>query len=519
MHHSRRGAIVFLIPLLLLTLVLGAVPAQAARLTGRAATTTPTIVYASVKGAGIFKSADLGSPWQSPATLPDDAAALAAGDASHWRVVYAGLAHGGVYISRDGGATWSQTGLRDRAIYALALDPHNPSIIVAATDRGIFASADGGTTWSTGSGLSGTIHSVTAGASGVFYAGGDGHAWTSGDGGKHWSALGRGLPSHAAVLGLAVSATTPITLYAATSQGLWQEGNNTWSQLRHGVSNKRFVAVASDSGHIWAIASGDNGLYVSTDGGATWTHRAISGLSGGATTLVPDAQTPGVIVVGDANGDVESSADGGTTWSASSGAVAGSVGNAILALALVQRQPLPVDGVANPNVAGTRWFGGSGTGHTLRGAFLTFWQNTPSSQSIIGQPLTEEFADQDHGGATAQVFERMELLQQGNSVVPAPLGADLAPSAYISATTPYTVDSHFADFWTTNGGAGFFGPPVSPAFKQSIGDGTGQLYLVQYFRNARLEYHPEVAGVGNVVQVGRLGVLALQRKGWLPVGQ
>jgi hypothetical protein len=39
-------------------------------------------------------------------------------------------------------------------------------------------------------------------------------------------------------------------------------------------------------------------------------------------------------------------------------------------------------------------------------------------------------------------------------------------------------------------------------------------YLVPYFRTARLEYHPEVASAGNLVEVGKLGEDALQALGW-----
>ena len=160
-----------------------------------------------------------------------------------------------------------------------------------------------------------------------------------------------------------------------------------------------------------------------------------------------------------------------------------------------------------------RWFPTNG-GHTLRGAFLTFWQSQPDAAGLIGYPLTEEFTDPTHGGVRAQYFERMELLQQGGMVVPAPLGAQLVPATYAMTTTSYTVDPHFQAFWSQNGGESFFGPPVSPAFKQANDDGTGRLYLVQYFRAARLEYHPEVASTGNPVEVGKVGDEALQALGW-----
>jgi hypothetical protein len=55
---------------------------------------------------------------------------------------------------------------------------------------------------------------------------------------------------------------------------------------------------------------------------------------------------------------------------------------------------------------------------------------------------------------------------------------------------------------------------VSPTFSQANGDGTGHLYLVRYFRTARLEWHPEVVSTGYPVEAGKLGEEALQALGW-----
>jgi hypothetical protein len=507
-------------------------------------------VYASVVDAGVFTTTDLGGPWQGPLTLPSSAQALAAppaqpaaggsprggaASAAQWQDVYAGLADGvadGAYVSHDGGTTWAQTALRGRKVYALDVDPHNADNVLAGTDCGIYRSTDGGLTWSA---VGGITRAVTAFAQapltpGSVYAASTGHAWSSSDGGRHWAAVGRGLPARASLHSLAVTATTPVTVYAATTQGAYairpygQEAGGAWMLVRHGLPVKPFSAVvAPDPTAVYAVSSADDNLYVSTDGGATWSHHAIAGLSGGATALVQDGPQPGTLIVGDANGDVLLSADDGTTWSIRAATVAGTVGSPVLALAVVQRQPGPADGVPETRLPDVRWFPTNG-GHTLRGAFLTFWQSQPDAAGLIGGPLSEEFTDPTQGGVRAQYFERMELLLQGGTVVPAPLGAQLVPATYTVTTTStmtatstmtsYSVDPHFQSFWSQNGGASFFGSPVSPAFSQANGDGTARLYLVQYFRTARLEYHPEVASTGNPVEVGKLGEEALQALGW-----
>jgi hypothetical protein len=50
---------------------------------------------------------------------------------------------------------------------------------------------------------------------------------------------------------------------------------------------------------------------------------------------------------------------------------------------------------------------------------------------------------------------------------------------------------------------------------EANGDGSGRAYLVQYFRDARLEYHPELHRTRFEVSLGALGREYLQKKGWL----
>jgi hypothetical protein len=57
--------------------------------------------------------------------------------------------------------------------------------------------------------------------------------------------------------------------------------------------------------------------------------------------------------------------------------------------------------------------------------------------------------------------------------------------------------------------------PISEPVKEQNGDGTGRLYLVQYFQNGRLEYHPELSGTSYEISVGLVGRAVLQKRGWL----
>jgi photosystem II stability/assembly factor-like uncharacterized protein len=56
---------------------------------------------------------------------------------------------GGVFTTRDGGATWtgSRSGLAGLNRLALASDPARPGTLYAGTTNGVFRSADRGVTW------------------------------------------------------------------------------------------------------------------------------------------------------------------------------------------------------------------------------------------------------------------------------------------------------------------------------------------------------------------------------------
>lgn len=184
---------------------------------------------------------------------------------------------------------------------------------------------------------------------------------------------------------------------------------------------------------------------------------------------------------------------------------------------------LPVDPVPPPSPA-SEWYSAA-TMHTLRPPFLAFWQKH-NGLVIFGYPLSEPLVEQ---GQTVQYFERSRLAVIGGQVTISPLGslltagrsfpptapfADTATRQYFPATR-HSLGKPFLDYWRAHDGAALFGPPISAPLSEANGDGSGRVYLVQYFRDARLEYHPELRGTRFVVSIGALGREYLRRKGWL----
>ncbi|MGH9834598.1 MAG: hypothetical protein ACRD9Y_16400 [Blastocatellia bacterium] len=157
------------------------------------------------------------------------------------QTVYLGAAQGGVWRSRDNGATW--TPLTDDqpslAMGAIAIDPTNPNIIYAGTGEahfsgdsyygaGLLKSADGGATWMQITGpISASEPKQPAFLNAAFHA-------------------------------LVIDPAAPSTLYAATATGL--------------------ISSASGSTTIPPLI-GDRGVWKSTDGGLTWRNLNPANLS------------------------------------------------------------------------------------------------------------------------------------------------------------------------------------------------------------------------------------------------
>jgi uncharacterized protein YkwD len=166
------------------------------------------------------------------------------------------------------------------------------------------------------------------------------------------------------------------------------------------------------------------------------------------------------------------------------------------------------------------------TGKVVRGTFLSTFERFGLER--IGYPISDEHVE---GGLTVQWFERArmeyhpELAGKGYAVLFTRLGAELNRGNSFARVSPFqstgtrvyvketghSLAEPFLSYWKANGGIELFGYPISEPLNQ---DGL----TVQWFERARMEYHPELAGKGEVVQLGLLGTMAYERAGGeLPV--
>jgi photosystem II stability/assembly factor-like uncharacterized protein len=284
--------------------------------------TAPATLYASLSLSGLLRSSDGGISWQ-PAGLPRTVLSLALTPSS----LYAGTSRGGVYRSDDHGLTWraASEGLTGFSVSELAVDPTTPTTLYASTDNGVHKSDDGGLTWRA-VGLSGqrvrTLAVIpttpTTLYAGVGY-GDEPGVYKSTDGGETWRAIG--LPGQR-ILTLAVDPTTPTTLYAGVQEGGVQrsdDGGETWRAVGLPGRTVRALAIHPvEPATLFAGTNdnGDNALFRSTDGGATWSESIRTT---GIIAVVIDPNAPETVYAANENGEILRSTDGGATWSREKG--------------------------------------------------------------------------------------------------------------------------------------------------------------------------------------------------------
>lgn len=179
--------------------------------------------------SGVFVSRDGGATWEPDNTELTESAHVAdlAVHPAFAGFVYAAAIEDGLLRTFDGGDTWERVtdGLPENArVYSVAFDPHDPSVqVVGLAGQGIFRSSDEGANWqrvAAGLNPEAIITAVVfdPAAPGVAYASdASSGVYRSADSGATWEVIGAGLDTRA-IADLAMSADGR-HLYAATEGG------------------------------------------------------------------------------------------------------------------------------------------------------------------------------------------------------------------------------------------------------------------------------------------------------------
>ncbi len=264
------------------------------------------VVYAA-GSAGFCRSADSAATWTCSTSLApyyDSRIIEVPGDGPATpRLLVSSLE--GVFLSRDGGATWTPAGEGvDGRLPALASDASG-SLVLAGTDTQVFRSQDRGDSWTSSSA---GLQSIWIGALALdpqdpstVWTGGIGN-WGSGpglfrsaDAGLSWSSAG-GNGGPIGVDALAIDPDHPTTMYAGWSAVFrTDDGGQTWASSSLPEVEQSLNVLALDLDTPQRVWAGSGGLFRSDDGAKTWAPASISQA---IFSILIDERHPGTIYAG-----------------------------------------------------------------------------------------------------------------------------------------------------------------------------------------------------------------------------
>jgi photosystem II stability/assembly factor-like uncharacterized protein len=237
----------------------------------------PSTYYAGAASGGVWKSTDGGNRWepifdkQSAAAIgalavaPSEPATVWAGTGEAWVIRDSDVMGNGIYKSTDAGRTWTNMGLpQSGRIGRIIVHPLNPDIVFACV-----------------------LGRVTGPQQ-------DRGVYRTTDGGHHWERVLFG-GENVGCSGLSMDSRNPHTLVAA----MWQVEMHTWGEFSGGPGSA---------------------IYMSRDGGATWTRLEGHGLPHAPVGKIDVAIAPSnpsriyALIQTKDQGSVWRSDDGGAHW-------------------------------------------------------------------------------------------------------------------------------------------------------------------------------------------------------------
>lgn len=278
-------------------------------------------IYIGVAAGNVWKTNNNGITWKPIFdSYGSYSIADVAIDPSNTNIVWVGtgeynsqraIGYGdGIYLSKDGGASFKNMGLKNSEhIGRVVIDPRNSHVYVAAQgplwgdggDRGLYKSTDMGETWekildiSEKTGITDIIYNP-ANPDELYCAayqrrrhvftlingGQESAIYKSTDAGKTWTKTSKGLPGgDLGRIGLTISPVSPYPIYAVVEAetgkgGMFRSTNKgeSWQKMsdRVSVSPQYYNRLFADPKNPDKIYTMDTYSAYSLDGGKTWTN-------------------------------------------------------------------------------------------------------------------------------------------------------------------------------------------------------------------------------------------------------
>lgn len=325
----------------------------------------PATFYMGGTGAGVWKTTNYGQKWENISDgyfATGSIGSIAVAD-SEPKVIFVGTGSDGIrsnviigkglYKSSDSGTTWNHLGLEECGqIGSVLIHPQDTNTVLVAaignpfkknSERGVYLTKDGGKTWSKT-----LFHSDSVGAVDLEFApdnpdvvyaclwraerkpwtiisgGSEGGIYKSMDGGMHWQKLSGGLPTN--IIGksdLAVSPADPDRLWALVEApegegGVYRSDNR--GQTFSLISTKKelldrpfyYCNIDVNPQNANSLYVSATGFWHSSDGGVNWSRKQTPHGDNHEVWINP-LDTNLMIQCNDGGANV--TRDGGATWS------------------------------------------------------------------------------------------------------------------------------------------------------------------------------------------------------------
>jgi photosystem II stability/assembly factor-like uncharacterized protein len=261
-------------------------------------------LYLGAANGWIFQSQDGGKSWQRLSLVGDRDDLVIDNilvDSNNPRRLVVGawvlsdLSHpdGGLYISEDGGVTWtSDPEMQGQSVRALTAAPTDPKIFIAGTIEGVFRSIDSGVHWKRISPKNNAeIHEIASVAvdptnSNVIYAGTWHLPWKTTDGGATWKSIKDGIIEDSDVFSILIDPKQPSVVYLSACSGIYKSEDGG-TKFTGGVGRNKSQGIPStarrtrvlmlDPNHLNTVFAGTTeGLYRTFDAGKYWVQTTTA---------------------------------------------------------------------------------------------------------------------------------------------------------------------------------------------------------------------------------------------------
>lgn len=233
---------------------------------------------------------------------------------------------GEIFRSHDEGRTWDlMADMHGKSVRALALAPSNPKVMIAGALDGIYRSRDGGDNWER---ISPEHHAEIKNVESVaidplnpqvIYAGTWHLPWKTEDGGKSWHSIKKGVIDDSDVFSIAIDSLNPASVYISACSGIYR--SDSAGELFRKIQGIPYAARRTrilrmdPAGHKIVYAGTTEGLWKTTDGGATWKRMTSDRVV--VNDVLIDPRRPERVLLATDRGGVLASNDGGATFVAS----------------------------------------------------------------------------------------------------------------------------------------------------------------------------------------------------------